>query len=106
VSADTRSALTIRSSGSFLNWQRSSRCARHRLKTPLAHSIPNESVKRTLTTLGMAIVFLEGGLSPIPMRWRALNSIVDPVAGSVNSRNVECKVVRIAERNSLPNLDF
>ena len=33
----------------------------------------------------MAVVFLEGGLSPIPMRMASTNSIVDPIAGYVNS---------------------
>jgi len=38
--------------------------------------------------------------------WRAPSSIVDPVAGAVNSRIVERKDVQITKRNSSPNLDF
>ena len=54
----------------------------------------------------MAVVFLEGGLSPIPMRWRAPNSIVDPAVKYVNSRMVEHEGSQIPKRNSLLNLNF
>jgi hypothetical protein len=39
-------------------------------------------------------------------KWRAPNSIVDPVASDVNSHIVERKDSQIIKRNSLLNLDF
>ena len=54
----------------------------------------------------MAVVFLEGGRSPIPMRWRAPSSIVDPVVRYVNSCIVKRKDSQIPKRNSLLNLDY
>ena len=54
----------------------------------------------------MAVVFLEGSLPPIPtQKWRAPNSIVDPIAGYVN---LHCRVKnwQIIKRNLLLDLDF
>jgi hypothetical protein len=39
-------------------------------------------------------------------KWRTPNLIVDPKAGYVNSRIVECEDSRIPKCNSLLNLDF
>jgi len=50
----------------------------------------------------MAVVFLEGGLSPYQFKWRAPNSIVGPVAGYVN---LHCRAP-ITKRNSLLSLAF
>jgi len=43
----------------------------------------------------MAVVFLEGGPSPIPMQMASTIFIVDPVVGYVNLRIVERKASRI-----------
>jgi hypothetical protein len=53
----------------------------------------------------MAVVFLEGGLSPIPMRMASTKLHRGPVAGYVNSRIANAGP-KIAKRNSLLKLDF
>jgi hypothetical protein len=54
----------------------------------------------------MAVVFLEGGVSPIPMRVASRNFMVDPAVGYVNQRFVERNGLQSADRNPLQNLDF
>jgi hypothetical protein len=54
----------------------------------------------------MAVVFLEGGLSPVPMRMASTDSIVDPAAGYVNSRIVQREDSQIPKRTSLLNIAF
>jgi hypothetical protein len=54
----------------------------------------------------MAVVFLEGGCRQYQCKWRALNSIVDPIAGYVNSRIVQREDYKSPKSNSLLNLDF
>jgi hypothetical protein len=54
----------------------------------------------------MAIVFLERDLCQYQCKWRTPNSIVDPVAGHVNSRIAERKILINTKHKSLLNLDF
>jgi hypothetical protein len=56
--------------------------------------------------LGMAVVFLEGGPSPMPIPMASTNSIIDSIAGYVNSSIVERKDLQSIKVISLLNLGF
>ena len=102
-----RARHAIRSSGSVVNGivdRPTLRSHQRRLETPVAHSM-SKSPSIGRSRFGTAVVFLEGGLSPIPMA-----NGEHPFHRGPRLRVCQlahCRIQRPApKRNSLLNLDF